>query len=339
MCEERSITKLAFILFIVLQNYLMFNYYFLSESIKTNYQMGYITFIIVLLISIALILFLPNKINTIKYFDILKRSKLLKYIFLLAKSIILFITLFIGVRTLSIALFPEESMFIFLISLICISVIVSNFKPENLINTSCILFIVGLTLMIIPLFLNSNIKDYTLLLPIESLKSLSTLSCIYLFLDSITLIFLNDGVKLNKKDILIGVVILFIICIIETLNVITLCGVNYLSNNEFLGFFSLYIQDTLNYIGNLSFIYIYLIPCVCIFKSALSIIFIKKVLNVKRNIIFDIILFCILSLLILLTFNLGKDLITYLIYTVILLLTPIYLFFISNRNDNIEVTI
>ncbi len=339
MCKEKNISRIAFILFIILQNYLMFNYYFLSEAIKTNSQMGYVLFIIILFISIILILFLPKKIGKIKYFELLKKCMFLKYILLIAKSIILFMTLYIGVRTLSTALFPDVNGLLFIVSLLLVSIILSNFNPENIINTSCILFIVGLVMMILPLFLNMNIKDLSLLLPITSIKSLSTLSCIYLFLDSITLIFFNDGAKITKKDILIAVVILFSICIIETINVLLLCGSDYLSNNEFLGFFSLYIQDTLNYIGNLSFIYIYLIPCVCIFKSSLSIVFIKNILSIKRNILFDIILFCLLFITLFLTLDTGKVLITYLLNITIILLIPIYLFFIANRTDTIEVTI
>ncbi len=339
MCTEKNITKLSFIMFIIFQNYLMFNYYFLSESIKVNSQMGYIFFIVVYLISLILILFLPKTINKIEYFKLMKKSLLLKYFFVIAKLIILFITLYVGVRTLNLALFPDTNILIFLFSLVIISVVLSNFKVENIINTSLIFFIVASIFMFIALFLNINLNDFSLLLPIQSLKSLSLLSCIYLFLDSITLIFLNDGVEVRKKDVFIGVTVLFAICTIETINVITLCGTNYINNNEFLGFFSLYIQDTLNYIGNLSFIYIFLVPVVCIFKSSLSIIFIKKTLNIKKNILFDIILTTLLIISIALTFSIGRNLITFLIYITIILLIPIYLFFVVNRNDNIEVTI
>ncbi|MFI3251577.1 MAG: hypothetical protein R3Y60_00410 [bacterium] len=339
MCKEKNISKIAFIVFIILQNYLMFNYYFLSESIRTNAQMSYVMFIVVLAISLILVILLPKKISKIKYFQLLKKCKLLKLCLLIAKTIILFMTLYIGTRTLSIALFPTVNPYVFIISLLIITIIVSNFNPENIINTSCILFLVGFFMMIIPLFLNSNIKDFSLLLPITSISSLGTLSCIYLFLDSITLIFFNDGVEVTKRDVMFGVLILFSICIIETLNVLVLCGTNYLQNNEFLGFFSLYIQDTITYIGNLSFIYIYLIPCVCIFKSALSIVFVKNILNINRSILFDIILLCLLFLSISLTLDLGKSLITILLNITIVLLIPIYLFFVVNRNDNIEVTV
>ncbi len=105
MCDTKTITKTAFYLFIVLQNYLLFNYYFLSESIRTNQQMGYVIFFIVLLISIFLIFILPKKISKIEYFSILRRSKILKYVFISAKFAILLATLYIGVRTLNIALF------------------------------------------------------------------------------------------------------------------------------------------------------------------------------------------------------------------------------------------
>lgn len=339
MCNEKTITKIALILFIIFQNYLMFNYFFLSEAIKLNSQMGYVLFIIVYLISVILILLLPKSISEMKYFDLLKRSLLLKYIFVIAKSIILFITLYIGVRTLNFALINNGNMYIFIISLVVISIVLSNFKVENIINTSCLFFIVGAVFIVIALFLNANLNDYTLLLPIETVKDITLLSSIYLLLDSVTLIFLNDGVKINKKDILLAVSILFFICIIETINVITLCGTDYINNNEFLGFFSLYIQDTINYIGNLSFIYIYLVPVVCIFKSSLSIIFIKKTLQIKKNIIFDIITGFLLMLLIIILMPLGKNLISFLIYIVIILLIPIYLFFVANRNDKIEITL
>lgn len=338
MCKERSISKLAFIIFIILQNYIMFNYYFLSESVKTNKQVGYFIFIIVYIISLFMIWLLPKKISKIKYFDLIKKSFLLKYFLLIAKSTILFITLLIGVKTLSFALFPDTNPFIFIVSLLAVSLFIARFNPENIINTSCILFICGMVLMVIPLFFNFNIKDYTYLLPITTIKNFSTLSCIYLFLDSITLLFLNDGLTINKKDITIGVSVLFLICIIETINVIMLTGSDYLYKNEFLGFFSLYIQDTLTYIGNLSFIYIFLIPCVCVFKSSLSIVFIKKITNIKNNILFDLILFSLLMVLLYLCVGLSKDIITILIYIVIISLIPIYLFFVFNRSENIEVT-
>lgn len=339
MCKQRSISRLSFILFIILQNYLMFNYYFLSESIKGNSQMAYVLFAVVLCVSVILILFLPKKVHLIKYFDLLKKCHLLKYILLIAKSLILFMTLYICVRTVSLALFPDVNSVVFIVSLVAVSIILSNFNPENLINTSTIFFVVGIMLMVLPLFLNMNIKDYTLILPITSINSLQTLSCIYLFLDSITLIFLNDGVSLKKSDMVIGVVFLFVFCIVEVINVIVLCGTNYLNNNEFIGFFSLYIQDTLTYIGNLSFIYIFLIPCVCIFKSGLSLIFVKKILNIKKNILFDIATFCLLFICLFISLDIGKEIITILLDITIVLLIPIYFFFVLNRNDNIEITI
>ncbi len=336
MCEEKSISKLSFIMFIVLQNYLMFNYFFLSSSIRLNGNVAYLSFIIIFIISLLLILLLPKKIGVIKYFNILKKSIVLKWLLVIAKFIILYMTMFIGVRTLSIALFPDTNPLIFIISLSIVSIILSNFKTENLINTSTILFIIGLIMMIVPLFFNIDLKDLTLLFPINNVKSLSTLSCIYLFLDSITLIFLNDGVDISKKEISIGVSLLFGICIFEVINLITLCGVDFLKDNEFIGFFSLYIQDTINYIGNLSFIYIYLIPVVCLFKSALSIIFIKKIVGISYN---KINIFVFFFILISLYLSLKVNLLSILVYITIILLIPIYLFFLTNRNENIEVTI
>lgn len=344
MCEEKNINKISFVVFIIMQNYIMFNYFLLPYTIKEHYQTGYISFIIMLMISLVLVLLLPKNIGTINYFDIIKKSVFLKYILVISKFIIGCLTIYMSVRTLSAAIYPTVPMLFFIGTLVIGSVYISTFQANHIINSSTIFFLFGIFLIIVGLFLNSSINDYDMLLPFIYDSTLNDIIIVYFTLDGISLIFLNNGTtqKLKKKDITIGVGVLFIICILETVNVITLCGTDYLINNEFLGFFSLYIQDTLTYVGNLSFIYILIIPMVCLFKTGLSIKYVRELLTIKRNKIFNIIISLLLGVVVLimtLDVELTNQFFGYILLIPSLGLSFIYIFILLNRSDKVEITI
>jgi hypothetical protein len=126
---------------------------------------------------------------------------------------------------------------------------------------------------------------------------------------------------------------------LELMNIIIITGDSYLIDNEFLGFFTLFIQDTINYIGNLGLFFLYVIPVVGCYKAGLSLRNLKNTFKVKENFFYNILIFVLLLFLVTIIIyylDIPKfSLIVIFASTILLGIT--YLFIILNRSLNYEI--
>ena len=145
--------------------------------------------------------------------------------------------------------------------------------------------------------------------------------------------------RIKKWDIFIPVSIMLLFMSLELVNIIILTGTTYLKGNEFLGFFSLFIQDTINYVGNLGLFFLYVIPVVGCFKAGFALRRVKDFLKVKESLFNDIIMFSISLFLVMFCINFlqYQQVIYYLVIISIPLLLIPYILIIINRSPTYEI--
>ena len=145
--------------------------------------------------------------------------------------------------------------------------------------------------------------------------------------------------KISKTKLLIPISIFFLFMSIELLNIILVTGHSFMVDNEFLGFFSLFIQDTINYVGNFGVLYLLIIPIIGSFKGGYALRKIKDGFNISNKFVSTIILFLSLfsiSFFIINVFEVEQFIFTTLIFSMILLLI-LYIFIMINRSEKYEI--
>ena len=307
-----------------------------------DYQnISFIAPIIFIPVAILLVGLLPKKIGEIKYDDILNKSLIAKYSYYIVQFLMLVLNIVLVSYTIREMFFYEENIIFFIVSSLLITIYISKSKIEVIFNSSSFMLLVAIILIIIPIFLANEVKDFTLLMPLNKFEGWSFILILYFILDAISIVLsgANLNKKLNKWQLLIPILTMLIFMSLELINLIIITGDRYLMDNEYLGFFTLFIQDTINYIGNLGLVFIYVIPVVGCFKSGYSLRKIKDCFKIKDNILNNIIIFIILfSLIFFITYFFDVSLYSFIsifISTILLLIT--YVFIILNRSLNYEI--
>ena len=307
-----------------------------------QYQnVSYFTALIFIPISLLLFILLPKRVGEINYKEILNKSFIAKAAYNIVQLLMLILNITLVSYTIGRMFYYEYSILLFIIPTIIITIYISMSKLEVIFNSSSFLYIVAVLLIVFPVFLANEVKDFTLLLPFYEFDGLSFILILYFILDAIS-VFLC-GVKTNKKItkwklyIPIGIMLLFM-CL-ELMNIIVITGDSYLIDNEFLGFFTLFIQDTINYIGNLGLFFLYVIPVVGCYKAGFSLRNLKNNFGFKDNLFLNILLFAILLFIVTaITYFLDIHKFSIILISVSTVLLGItYLFIILNRSINYEI--
>ena len=145
--------------------------------------------------------------------------------------------------------------------------------------------------------------------------------------------------KITKKKLLIPISIFFIFVSIEVFNIILITGYTYMLDHEFLGFFSLFIQDTINYVGNLGVLYLFIIPIIGCYKGGYALRKIKDGFKLSNKFLVNLIIFLIfymLSFFVIKYFEVNYFSHIILILSIILLFV-LYLFITINRSEKYEI--
>ena len=331
----------AFLVFTLKGNYLLFTYLFVPLLIQKYENMAYLAPLFCFLITIGLFILLPKKMRYIDFNKIIEKSFIAKVSYLITQAISFFINVSLVGYVVSNGFFSEVNSLIFIISSLIVSIFISKSKLEVILNSSAFLLVIAVLLIIFPLFLTNDVKDYNFLKPIQSFEGFDFILLFYFILDSITMVF--SGVKMKRKikkwDIIIPVAIMCIFMSLELVNIIVLTGTTYLTDNEYLGFFSLFIQDTINYIGNLGLVFLFVIPVVGCFKAGYSLRRIKDSFSYQENLFNDIVIFSISLLLIMVITNFYSY--QTVLYNLILISIPLYLvayiLILINRSPTYEI--
>lgn len=342
MKKSSTTTLLSVVVYIFKSNYLLFTYLFVPILINDYKNTAYLAPIGCFIGIIILILVLPKQYGEIDYNGIMKKSFIVKVIYGLSQAITMVLNILITTYTIGRVFFYENNINIFLLVTVGVVLFVSLSDSSTILNSSTFLLIISSLLVIIPIFLTNDVKDYTLLKPFLVHKDYSFILLLYFGLDAIT--FNISGAKLikgklTKWKLLIPLSIFFFLMIIQIINIILVTGSTFLVDNEFLGFFSLFIQDTINYIGNLGLLFLLVIPIVGIYKSGYSLRQIKETFNIKNGIISNIVIYVILSFSLFLTLNfLNVNSLSYLLtFISIICFSILYLFINLNRSKNYEI--
>lgn len=338
---KKDISFFSLFLYIIASPYLLFTYFYMPLLIHNNYNTAYIIPFILAIISSILIFILPKKISEINYFDLLKKSFFAKVAYVLFLLISSILNLFIICRVLSELFYYQHHYILFVIIMVISILILSRNKTNILINASTMIFLIGFVLGIIPYFLTGKVKDYSFLLPMN-FSSIweSLLYGLFFILESLSLCLYFSKVKkrFSKLSLVIAFVITMIFFVLELLHIIILAGTLYFNQMEFLGYLTFFIQDAITYVGNMGFIYLYLIPVIGIMKCSIQLSTLGDILNLKRNVLLDIILGLFLMLVIIFLYKTKififfKTIFPFLIF----LLLVLYIFINVNRSDKYEI--
>ena len=338
---KKKTTLFSLLVYTLKSNYLMFTYLFVPMLIKNYGNTAYLASLGAFLIVLLLVLLLPKKLGDIDYNRILNKSFIAKMSYYLLQFISLITTIVLVSHTINRMFFNEVGIYLFILLTVLVILFVSCSSIEVIFNSSTLLFIFSIILIFVPFFLTNEVKDYTLLKPFEIKKDFSFILLLYFGLDAITIIF--SGVKLkkklSKKKLIIPIAIFFLFMSIELLNIILVTGHTFMTDNEFLGFFSLFIQDTINYIGNLGVLYLLIIPVIGSFKGGYALRKIKDGFKISNKIVSNVLIFIILftiSFFIIKYFKVEAFVYLSLIISLVLL-SILYLFILLNRSDRYEI--
>lgn len=339
--NKHKTTLLGVIVYTIKNNYLIFTYLFIPLLMNDYKNSAYLAPVIFIPIAFFLILLLPKKIYEIDYNGILNRTVIPKISYQLVQIISLLINVIISGYTIQRMFYYNYGILLFIIPTVLIVLIISTCKVEVIFNSSVLLFLIAILLIIGPVFLANEVKDFTLVKPLYKSDSLSLLLIFYFILDSISIIFSGANIKgkLTKWKLSIPIFIILVFMSLELLNIIIITGDTYLLDNEFLGFFTLFIQDTINYIGNLGLFFLFVIPVVGCYKAGYSLRKLKESLKIKDNLLVNIILFLailFISYMVIFFIPISKF-IYYSILVSIILLAVLYVFILLNRSRNYEI--
>ena len=339
--KSHNTTVFSVGVFVLKSNYLIFTYLFIPLLIKEYQNTSYIAPLICIPICFILILLLPKKISEVDYQKILNKSFVPKMSYYLVQTISLLLNSLIVAYTIQRMFFYDNGLMLFVVATVLIVIYISCSKVEVIFNSSTFLLIVAILLIVFPVFLATDVKDFTLLRPLYPFKGFEFVLLLYFIFDSISIVFSGAKTKgkMTKWKLSVPIFIMLFFMSLELLNIIIITGDKYLLENEFLGFFTLFIQDTINYIGNLGLFFLYVIPVVGCFKAGYSLRKIKEGFGIGNNFFTNIILSIILIFLIYcgIYFLLIPKVSLYLIFVSTILLFILYVFIILNRSPNYEI--
>ena len=339
--KKHFATVFSLLIYTLKNNYLIYVYLFIPILMKDYKNISFLAPLIFIPVSILLVLFLPKNLGEIKYTEILNKSLIAKYSYYTVQFIMVILNIVLVSYTIREMFFYKENILFFVLSSLALTLYISKSKVEVIFNSSSFMLLVAIFLIIIPIFLANEVKDFTLLMPLNDFSGWSFIYIIYFVLDAISMVL--SGANLNKKlkkwHLLIPILIMLIFMSLELVNLIIIAGDSYLIDNEYLGFFTLFIQDTINYIGNLGLVFIYVIPVVGCFKSGYSLRKIKDGFNIKDNLFNNILIFIILfSLIFFVTYFFDVSLFSFIcIFVSTILLVITYFFITINRSPNYEI--
>ncbi len=339
--KKHNATLFSVLIYVLKNNYLIFVYLFIPLLMRQYLNVSYFAALIFIPITVILFIFLPKKIGEINYNERLNKSFVAKFSYNIVQFIMVILNIILVSYTIGRMFFYDSNILLFIIPTILITLYISTSKIEVIFNSSSFLYIIAILLIVFPVFLANEVKDFTLLMPFYEFKGFSFLLIFYLILDAISIVLC--GVKTDKKiskwKLFIPVCIMLIFMSLELMNIIIITGDSYLIDNEFLGFFTLFIQDTINYIGNLGLFFLYVIPIVGCYKAGLSLRVLKNSFNIKDNLFINILLFVIFFFLVTIIIY-YLEIPKFSLYSIIastVFLSITYLFIILNRSLNYEI--
>jgi hypothetical protein len=133
----------------------------------------------------------------------------------------------------------------------------------------------------------SNLKVFNFKLPNINfyLIMLSILS------DNLLVLLTNkSNTKINKGTIIVPLITQFIFMMFEIYQMLLSSGDKLFIDYEFIGFVSLSFQTTSNFVGNLDFVYLFIITMAVVINSSYILSIVRHSYKKEKSIIFDILM-------------------------------------------------
>lgn len=279
----RRISNIAVLFLSLLNNFVILDFYFYPILYKTSGYSMPIYFIICIIISLIFSIFIPNKsYNLIRN---IKKRKYLKLLLTIYLIIVMILTLTFSSVSLASIFYTNDNSLKFLILFLIMSYFLSSFKLQILINCAFILSLVGLPIICYNLISHISLVDISSLyyFNITNIRISKIIMLIFIILDSyLYILFIPFFETANKKYLIIGNILYFIIELIESLTLVLMLGTS-LQDYYGFGYFMYSIEPISGLVGNFDFVYIFMIVLSSILKISLSMILIKFLYFKKFN--------------------------------------------------------
>lgn len=278
--------------------------------------MTYLYVGIIIVIFILFYMLIPKFIYKHNLLENYNKSKF-KNAFNIVLLLKVILSIYIGSLLIQQLNYDMYSIYYFIVGISITVIIVSRMKNENIIELSTWFIIAAICIYMLALlhivpFDFSYLKQFNIRLP-----NLNFYLIVISIISDNLLILLSDKSKLkfNKSTIILPLVTQFIFMMFEIYQMLLASGDKLFFDYDFIGFVSLSFQTTSNYIGNLQFVYLFIITMATVINSSYILSFIRHSYKIKKNLLFDLVILSIIILSIIfinkLNFNSVVDIFMY----------------------------
>ena len=261
---KNSISRISLFFFIFIYSYFSLRIFLFPHLYDSYGAYGIFICLFIFLIIMLVFLIVPKRLFNI--FSSFEKSKIKKIIKPLLISKIL-LSIMISSYALKLLYFNDISLFIIAIGMIIPIVIISRGKPSDIISISTIFGIVSLISYIF-YFYDFIDLDYSLMFNMKNFNLLTHFYIFFFILDFSFLLLSDSKASFNKRTIIIGLLISFLLFSFEYLILSLTSGDTLFLNNSLSGFMALFIQPVSRYSGTFEYVSIIGITISVIFKNA-----------------------------------------------------------------------
>lgn len=290
-----KLSKVSFFLFVSTYNYIWFRIIIFNSFYNTIGNMGFLYTIILAVFVLLFFAFLPRKLINKDYTDCFSKSyfKIFYSIILLLESIF---SISFCSYLLSKVFIPKANFLMIIIGIVLVLMFLSKFSPKDVIELSTLFNILGYTILFFSFIFLPEL-DLSVLLPMKNINWLIILFFLWMMIsDNLTLLIYKKDISFNKLNFILGVFVAIFFLALEYFLLISIAGVDFFQNINWVGFICFSIEPVSKYIGSFDFAYIIYILVSCIFKYAYNTSLIQSSIKLSSKALSIVLALTLLSL-------------------------------------------
>lgn len=264
-----KLSKVSFFLFVSAYNYIWFRIIIFNSLYNQVGNMGLLYTIILAILVLLFFALLPKKLLEKNYSTALQKSyfKIFYAVILLLESI--FSVSFCSYLLAEV--FIKQANYLLIIGGMTLAiVIVSRFKPKDVIELSTLFNIMGYGILFLSFFFLPSL-DLSVLFPVKNIDWWYILFFMLLIIsDNFTLLIHKKDIQFHKFHFSMGLLLAIVFLATEYFLLITIAGTEYFKNVNWVGFICFSIEPVSRYVGSFDFAYIFYILISCIFKYSFN---------------------------------------------------------------------
>ncbi len=261
---KNSISKISLFFFIFLYSYFPLRI-LLFPHLYDNYgSFGLIIGLIIFLILLSIFIIIPKKILSLNHsFEKSYIKNIIKPL-LLAK---ITLSIYFSSYVLKVLYFTEFNVLYIALGLVLAILIISRGKTSDVVSVSTIFGIVALFSYVF-YFYDLVSLDYSLLTKIKEFNYFTLLYILFFIIDFLLLLLVDEGVRINKLTIILGVLLSMLLFLFEFFILTLSAGDKLFLNVSTSGFIPLMIEPVSRYMGTFEYVSIIGITLSVIFKNS-----------------------------------------------------------------------